>query len=86
MMDFESCHSLEKLVLDNEICGMTLRIAKGIEPREDFPAVGHLSRATRPRNTCSSPSTLDVIFEKSITFRRQSSIGPTVPDGPKKEV
>ncbi len=40
MMDFESCHSLEKLVLDNEICGMTLRIAKGIEPREDFPAVG----------------------------------------------
>ncbi len=40
MMDFESCHSLEKLVLDNEICGMTLRMAKGVEPREDFPAVG----------------------------------------------
>jgi trimethylamine--corrinoid protein Co-methyltransferase len=40
MMDFESCHSLEKLVLDNEICGMALRIARGIEPRDDFPAVG----------------------------------------------
>jgi trimethylamine--corrinoid protein Co-methyltransferase len=40
MMDFESCHSLEKLVLDNEICGMALRMVKGVEPREDFPAVG----------------------------------------------
>ncbi len=38
MLDFESCQSLEKLVLDNEICGMCLRLARGIEPREDFPA------------------------------------------------
>jgi trimethylamine--corrinoid protein Co-methyltransferase len=38
MLDFESCFSLEKLVLDNEICGMTLRLIAGIEPREDFPA------------------------------------------------
>ncbi len=38
MLDFESCFSLEKLVLDNEICGMTLRMARGIEPKEDFPA------------------------------------------------
>ncbi len=39
MLDFESCQSLEKLVLDNEICGMALRLARGIEPREDFPAL-----------------------------------------------
>jgi trimethylamine--corrinoid protein Co-methyltransferase len=39
MLDFESCFSLEKLVLDNEICGMVLRLVDGIEPREDFPAV-----------------------------------------------
>lgn len=39
MLDFESCQSLEKLVLDNEICGMTLRMIKGIEPREDFPSL-----------------------------------------------
>jgi trimethylamine--corrinoid protein Co-methyltransferase len=38
MLDFESCHSLEKLVVDNEICGMTQRLLRGIEPREDFPA------------------------------------------------
>ncbi len=39
MLDFESCQSLEKLVLDNEIAGMAARIVKGIEPREDFPAI-----------------------------------------------
>ena len=38
MLDFESCQSLEKLVLDNEICGMTKRLVRGIEPKEDFPA------------------------------------------------
>jgi len=41
MLDFESCQSLEKLVLDNEICGMTLRLIEGIEPKEDFPALPH---------------------------------------------
>jgi trimethylamine--corrinoid protein Co-methyltransferase len=39
MLDFESCQSLEKLVLDNDICGMALRLVGGIEPREDFPAL-----------------------------------------------
>ena len=41
MLDFESCQSLEKLVVDNEICGMTRRLIAGIEPREDFPARPH---------------------------------------------
>lgn len=34
MLDFESCQSLEKLVIDNEICGMALRLVKGIELRQ----------------------------------------------------
>jgi trimethylamine--corrinoid protein Co-methyltransferase len=38
MLDFESCQSLEKLVVDHEICGMVARLVRGIEPREDFPA------------------------------------------------
>ncbi len=38
MLDFESCFSLEKLVLDNEICGMTHRMIRGIEPKDDFPS------------------------------------------------
>jgi trimethylamine--corrinoid protein Co-methyltransferase len=39
MLDFESCQSLEKLVVDNEICGMIYRLLEGIQPREDFPAI-----------------------------------------------
>lgn len=39
MLDFESCFSLEKLVVDNEICGMTKRLVRGIEPKEDFPSL-----------------------------------------------
>lgn len=38
MLDFESCFSLEKLVLDHEICAMTHRMLRGVEPREDFPS------------------------------------------------
>jgi len=38
MLDFESCFSLEKLVVDNETCGMTLRMVRGIETGDDFPS------------------------------------------------
>jgi trimethylamine--corrinoid protein Co-methyltransferase len=39
MLDFESCFSLEKLVMDNEVCGMMFRMLKGVEPKEDFPSL-----------------------------------------------
>jgi trimethylamine--corrinoid protein Co-methyltransferase len=39
MMDFESCFSLEKLIADNEICGMLFRMLEGIKPKEDFPSL-----------------------------------------------
>ena len=35
MHDFETCQSLEKLVLDHEICGLVQRLAGGIELRDD---------------------------------------------------
>ena len=38
MLDFESCQSLEKLVLDDEVCAMVARLRRGIEPRDDFPS------------------------------------------------
>ena len=37
MLDFENCQSVEKLVVDHEIVGLALRLARGIEPRDDFP-------------------------------------------------
>ena len=39
MLDLEATQSLEKLVVANEICGMTFRLLRGIEPREDFPSL-----------------------------------------------
>ena len=50
MLDFESSFSLEKLILDNEICGLALRAARGIEPREDFPAVPHFEELLREKH------------------------------------
>lgn len=35
MLNFESCQSLEKLVVDNEICGMASRVIEGISQRDD---------------------------------------------------
>lgn len=50
MLDFESCLSLEKLVVDNEICGMTYRLLRGIEPREDFPSIPLFEELRRERH------------------------------------
>ncbi len=35
MLNFESCQSIEKLVVDNEICGMANRLIAGIAQRDD---------------------------------------------------
>jgi trimethylamine--corrinoid protein Co-methyltransferase len=49
MLDFESCQSLEKLVIDNDVCGMAYRLLQGVTPRhaplglEVIRDVGHQS-------------------------------------------
>jgi len=50
MLDFESSFSLEKLVVDNEICGIALRAVRGIEARDDFPAVPILEELLREKH------------------------------------
>ncbi len=58
MLDFESCQSLEKLVLDDEICGMVQRLRRGVEPHdgrlglslfEELLSEGHLLIAAHTR-------------------------------------
>lgn len=39
MLDFENCQSLEKLVIDNDICGMAYRLIEGIVERDDPIAI-----------------------------------------------
>jgi len=64
MLDFESCFSLEKLVLDNEICGMTLRMAKGIEPKEDFPATPRFEELLKEQHLLISKHTRRYLKEE----------------------
>jgi trimethylamine--corrinoid protein Co-methyltransferase len=64
MLDFESCQSLEKLVLDNEICGMVLRMIKGIEPKEDFPALPIFQELLREKHLLISQHTRRYLKEE----------------------
>jgi trimethylamine--corrinoid protein Co-methyltransferase len=57
MLDFESCQSLEKLVLDNEICGMALRLTRGIEPKEDLPTIPILEELLKDKHLLISRHT-----------------------------
>ena len=47
MLDLENCHSIEKLVLDNEICGAVKRIRRGMQVRDDFPLRPRLEELVR---------------------------------------
>ena len=67
MLDFESCQSLEKLVVDNEICGMTYRLLRGIEPREDFPAIRLQEELRQKKHMLASAHTRRYLREE-ITF------------------
>lgn len=67
MLDFESCQSLEKLVADNEICGMTYRLLRGIEPREDFPAIPIFQELLREKHLLIADHTRRHLQEE-ITF------------------
>ncbi len=67
MLDFESCQSLEKLVVDNEICGMTYRLLEGIEPREDFPALPIFEEMRREKHLLIADHTRKHL-RKEITF------------------
>ena len=59
MIDFESCQSLEKLIVDNEICGMAFRLIEGIEPREDFPALPIFQELLEEHHLLIAKHTLD---------------------------
>jgi trimethylamine---corrinoid protein Co-methyltransferase len=58
MLDFESCISPEKLVVDNEICGLVQRLVRGIEPRDDFPSAPIFEEMLREGHLLISEHTL----------------------------
>lgn len=67
MLDFVNCFSIEKLILDNELCGMIYRMLKGIEPREDFPALDIYRELIREQHLLASAHTMKY-FKKEHYF------------------
>jgi len=64
MLDFESCQSLEKLVVDNELCGMALRLVRGIEPKDDFPSVPRFEELLEEKHLLISDHTRRYLREE----------------------
>lgn len=58
MMDFETSQSLEKLVLDNELCGMAYRMLAGVARRETPLALGLYDDLAAEGQFLLSPHTL----------------------------
>jgi trimethylamine--corrinoid protein Co-methyltransferase len=66
MLNFESCQSLEKLVIDNEICGMAKRLAQGISQRDDPLALDLFEGFTPNTQFLSLPHTRKWYREEHI--------------------
>jgi len=59
MLFFESAFCLEKLVFDNEVCGMAKKLKLGIHHGEDdFPSIGIFRELIQEQNLLTSESTL----------------------------
>lgn len=78
MMDFINGFSIEKLVLDNEICGQVLHITEGVSAKEDFPAIpitqellheGHLLIANHTHQHIKQ----ELLFPNNLIDRLSSS-------------
>ncbi len=57
MLNFESCQSLEKLVIDDEICGMARRLVRGIEQRDEIIALDKFEAIAAGAQFLSLPHT-----------------------------
>ncbi len=66
MLDFESCQSLEKLVVDNEICGMAYRLIAGIAQRDDPIALDLFKNFTAETQFLTMPHTRSWYREEHI--------------------
>jgi trimethylamine--corrinoid protein Co-methyltransferase len=58
MMDFESCQSTEKLIIDAEIIGMAKRLKEGLEPWDEVIALDLIRKHGHNADYLSDPHTL----------------------------
>jgi trimethylamine--corrinoid protein Co-methyltransferase len=65
MLDFESCQSIEKLLIDNEIVGMVKRFLGGVDDHGSPFAADILKDYDKTQELLSHPSTLQ-LFRKEL--------------------
>jgi trimethylamine--corrinoid protein Co-methyltransferase len=66
ILDFITCQSLEKLVIDNEVCGMAYRMLDGIRHRHEKMAIDFLPHAIEAGHFLSHPTTLKLFREEGL--------------------
>lgn len=64
ILDFITCQSLEKLVIDNELCGMAYRLIDGIQHRHEKMAIDFLPDAVKAGHFLGHPTTLKLFKEE----------------------
>src|SRR2546427_8626044 len=64
ILDFITCQSLEKLVIDNELCGMAYRLIDGIRHRHEKMAIDFLPEAVKAGHFLGHPTTLKLFREE----------------------
>lgn len=83
MMNFESTQSLEKLIIDNEICAMAYRLCQGISQREERLAIHLFEKGAKDIHFLSMPHTRkwyreEHLFPRTIdrdTYEQWVSLG-----------
>ncbi len=65
ILDFITCQSLEKLVIDNEICGLAYRLIDGIRQRHEKMALDLLPEAIEKGHFLGHPTTLQLFREEA---------------------
>jgi trimethylamine--corrinoid protein Co-methyltransferase len=69
MLNFESCQCLEKLVLDNNTCGMMRRLKRGMEPRGATLGIDAIRQGLEEGNFLTT--------EETLSLYRQEAFYPT---------
>src|SRR5436309_4612901 len=64
ILDFITCQSLEKLVIDNELCGMAYRFIEGIQHRHEKMALDLLPEAIEKGHFLGHPTTIKLFREE----------------------
>ncbi len=67
MLNFESCQCLEKLVLDNDICGMVRRFKQGMEQRGKTLGIDAIAEGLKDSNYLTTDMTLE-LYKKEAHY------------------